>query len=112
VKRVNVKGISGSRKSTFAAKLAQRLELPYIELDALHHGPNWSEATAKEFRAVVREAMTSASEGWVIDVNYERKLYFRHRRQWPRRLAGDERVVRLRSVAEATAWLEQVPQPY
>jgi len=50
VKRVNVKGISGSGKSTFAVELARRLELPYIELDALHHGPNWSEPTAEEFR--------------------------------------------------------------
>jgi len=53
LRRVNVKGISGSGKSTFAAELAQRLDRPYIELDALHHGPNWSEPTAEEFRAKV-----------------------------------------------------------
>jgi len=58
VKRVNVKGISGSGKSTFAVELARRLELPYIELDALRHGPNWSEPTAEEFRVQVRDAMT------------------------------------------------------
>jgi adenylate kinase family enzyme len=53
-------------------KLASRLDLPYVELDALHHGPNWSEPTAEEFRARVRETMTPA--GWVIDGNYEVKL--------------------------------------
>lgn len=170
MRRVNVKGISGSGKSTFAAELARRLELPYIELDALHHGPNWSEPTAEEFRAKVREAMAAAPRGWVIDGNYEGKLgdtvlreadtivwldlpfalkarrllrrsaqrirhdvelwsgnkeswrdilvgrdalfwwmvrgHFRHRREWPRRFAEDERVVRLRSVAEAKRWLE------
>ena len=74
MRRVNVKGISGSGKSTFAAELAQRLDLPYIELDALHHGPNWSEPTAEEFRAKVQEAMDAAPDGWVIDGNYEGKL--------------------------------------
>ena len=170
MKRVNVKGISGSGKSTFAVELARRLELPCIELDALHHGPNWSEPTAEEFRTQVREAMDAAPDGWVIDGNYEGKLgdtvlreadtivwldlpfrvkarwlwrrsahrirggvelwggnreswrtalwgrdalfwwmvkgHFRHRRQWPRRFAGDPRVVRLRSVEEARRWLD------
>ena len=170
MKRVNVKGISGSGKSTFAAELARRLRLPYIELDALHHGPNWAEPTNEEFRSRVREAMEAAPDGWVIDGNYEGKLgdtvvaeadtivwldlplrlkalrlwrrtrhrirnevelwsgnreswrgvlcgrdalfwwmvrgHFRHRRRWPERFAGDERVVRLRSVTEAKEWLE------
>jgi adenylate kinase family enzyme len=74
VKRINVKGISGSGKSTFAVELARRLELPYIELDAIHHGPNWSEPTAEEFRAKVQKAMDAAPDGWVIDGNYEGKL--------------------------------------
>jgi len=74
LKRVNVKGTSGSGKTTFAQELAKRLEVPYVELDALHHGPNWTEASAEEFRARVREAMAAAPEGWVIDGNYEVKL--------------------------------------
>jgi adenylate kinase family enzyme len=74
LKRVNVKGTSGSGKTTFAQELAKRLEVPYVELDALHHGPNWTEASAEEFRARVREAMAGAPDGWVIDGNYEVKL--------------------------------------
>ena len=74
MRRVNVKGTSGSGKSTFGEELARRLGLTYIELDALHHGPNWSEPTDEEFRARVREAMEAAREGWVIDGNYEAKL--------------------------------------
>jgi adenylate kinase family enzyme len=74
LKRVNVKGTSGSGKTTFAQELAKRLEVPYVELDALHHGPNWTEASAEEFRARVREAMAAAPDGWVIDGNYEVKL--------------------------------------
>ena len=69
-----MKGTSGSGKSTFAAELARRLDVPYVELDALHHGPNWSEPTDEEFQERVREAMAGAPDGWVIDGNYETKL--------------------------------------
>lgn len=73
-RNIVVKGTSGAGKSTFAAELACRLGLTYIELDALHHGPNWSEPTIEDFRARVREAMASAPDGWVIDGNYDSKL--------------------------------------
>ena len=154
----------------FARELARRLDLPYVELDALHwDSPDWSEPTAGEFRARVREAMEAAPDGWVIDGNYEWKLdglvlgeadtivwldlplrlklrrlwrrtterirddlelwggnreswrgafwgreslfwwmvrtHFEHRRNWPRRLGGDPRLVRLRSVKEAREWI-------
>ena len=69
-----VKGTSGAGKSTFAVELARRLRLAYVELDALHHGPNWSEPTPDEFCARVREAIAAAPGGWVIDGNYDSKL--------------------------------------
>jgi adenylate kinase family enzyme len=72
--RVNVKGISGSGKSTFARELAERLGVPYLEIDAINHGPNWTEAKPAELQARVREFMASAPDGWVIDGNYESKL--------------------------------------
>jgi adenylate kinase family enzyme len=59
---------------SFAAELARRLSVSHIELDALHHGPNWSEPSADEFRVRVRAAMAANPHGWVIDGNYERKL--------------------------------------
>jgi len=74
LRRVNVKGTSGSGKTTFGQELARRLGVPFVELDALHHGPDWAEPTNDEFRARVREAIDAASEGWVIDGNYEAKL--------------------------------------
>jgi adenylate kinase family enzyme len=73
--RVNVKGISGSGKTTFAHALAERLGMPYLELDAVHHiGPNWTEATPEELQAAALVFMASAPDGWVIDGNYEGKL--------------------------------------
>jgi shikimate kinase len=74
MRRVSVAGISGSGKTTFARRLAERLDLPYVELDALHHGPNWTEATADELRARVETAIGDAPDGWVIDGNYRNKL--------------------------------------
>jgi adenylate kinase family enzyme len=74
VTRVHVKGTSGSGKSTFGHELARRLGVSYVELDALHHGPDWAEPTNEEFRARVREAMDARPGGWVIDGNYEVKL--------------------------------------
>jgi adenylate kinase family enzyme len=73
-RKIVVKGTSGAGKSTFAAELACRLHLAYVELDALHHGPNWSEPTPEEFRARVSGAMTASPRGWVIDGNYDTKL--------------------------------------
>ena len=69
-----MKGTSGSGKTTFARSLAERLNLSFVELDALHHGPNWSEPTDEEFRARVRGALAVAPEGWVVDGNYDTKL--------------------------------------
>jgi adenylate kinase family enzyme len=171
VRRINVKGVSGSGKTTFAAALANRLRVAHVELDALHHGPNWSEASADVFAARVRAAMDANPGGWVIDGNYERKLetlvidaadtivwldlplhtllrrlwrrtsarirddvelwngnreswrtalwgreslfmwairsFFRHRREWPRRLGSHAGYVRLRTPDEAERWLQR-----
>lgn len=73
-RKISVKGTPGSGKTTFAAALARRLALPHIELDALHHGPNWAVPPSEEFRARVLDAMAVASDGWVIDGNYDSKL--------------------------------------
>jgi adenylate kinase family enzyme len=74
VKRVNVRGTSGSGKTTTSRRLAELLHVPHIELDGLHHGPNWAEPTSEEFRARVEAAIAQAPEGWVIDGSYASKL--------------------------------------
>ena len=74
MRRVDVIGPSCSGKSTTARAIAARLGVPYVELDALHHLPNWTEATAEELRASVGAALDAAPEGWVVDGNYFGKL--------------------------------------
>ncbi|ABW12911.1 adenylate kinase [Parafrankia sp. EAN1pec] len=41
-RRVLVAGTSGSGKTTLARRMAAVLDIPHIELDALHHGPAWT----------------------------------------------------------------------
>ena len=47
--------------------------MPYVELDALHHRPDWQEASAAELRVSV-EAALAGLDGWVTDGNYLGKL--------------------------------------
>lgn len=68
LQRVVVVGTSGSGKTTFAATLARHLDVPHIELDALHWEPSWTEATPEVFRKRVANAV--AAERWVLDGNY------------------------------------------
>jgi adenylate kinase family enzyme len=63
---------SACGKTTLGRELARRLGVPFVELDALHHGPGWTEATAEELRAKVEPLV--AGEGWVIDGGYWDKL--------------------------------------
>ena len=63
---------SGSGKSTMGRALAERLGVPYVELDALVHGPNWTETPDDELRRILEPIL--AGEGWVIDGGYRGKI--------------------------------------
>jgi adenylate kinase family enzyme len=64
--RILVAGGSGSGKSTVAAALARRTGLPYVELDALFHGPGW--VPRPGFAADV--AALAARDAWVTEWQY------------------------------------------
>lgn len=63
---------SGSGKSTTGRALATRLGVPYVELDALVHGPNWTETPDDELRRILEPILVG--EGWVVDGGYRRKI--------------------------------------
>jgi adenylate kinase family enzyme len=63
---------SGNGKSTLGRELGRRLGAPFVELDALVHGPDWQEATADELRAAI--VPTLALPAWVIDGGYRGKI--------------------------------------
>ena len=73
MRRVSVTAsASGSGKTTFGRELARRLDVPFVELDALVHGPNWTETPDDVLRRRVEEVL--GGDGWVIDGGYRRKI--------------------------------------
>ena len=70
--RINVIGTSGSGKTTFGRKLASALQIPFIELDAIFWGPDWSEPDESDLFSKLSNAL--ASDHWVLDGNYSRTL--------------------------------------
>ena len=63
---------SGNGKTTLGRALASRLNVRFVELDALVHGPGWVETPDEELRRVVEPIVRA--DGWVIDGAYESKL--------------------------------------
>ena len=77
---------SGNGKTTLGRELARKLDVPFVEVDALVHGPGWAETPDDELRAQVEPIV--ASDGWVIDGVYRGKLGRpRARRRRSRRVA-------------------------
>jgi adenylate kinase family enzyme len=67
-----ISSASGNGKTTVGRTLAEKLGVPFFELDALHHGPNWAEPAIEDFRALVEPIVES--DAWVIDGAYRGKL--------------------------------------
>ncbi|HEV8654923.1 MAG TPA: shikimate kinase [Candidatus Limnocylindria bacterium] len=73
MRRVSVIGTSsGAGKTTLGRKLADRLGVSFIELDALFWQPGWQKAPIELFRRRVAEH--ARGDGWVIDGNYTGRL--------------------------------------
>ena len=66
VQRVLIAGSTGAGKSTLAAELARRYQLPYIELDSLYHGSGW--VPRPDFLDDVRAVV--ARDCWVSEWQY------------------------------------------
>jgi len=84
--RLLVLGVTGAGKSTFASRLAERLGLEMIELDALHWEANWTPAEP----TVLRSRLDAATrrDRWVSAGNYHQVRDI----LWPR--------------AQAAVWLD------
>jgi adenylate kinase family enzyme len=73
VRRISVTAsASGSGKTTVGRQLAEQLGAPFVELDSLVHGPNWTEISDEDLRALLEPIV--AGDAWVIDGGYRRKI--------------------------------------
>ena len=70
--RISIVGNSGSGKTRLARKVAKRLGVPHLELDAVFHQTGWTELDLPTFQQRVREF--AAQDSWVIDGNYRSRL--------------------------------------
>lgn len=70
LRRIHVVGTSGSGKTTLARRLAQRLDIPHVEMDALFWGPDWTPAPRELFRE--RAAHALGGDAWTTDGNYSK----------------------------------------
>ena len=50
-------------KSTLSRALSKKLNLPYIELDAIHHLPNWRERSAEDFKNQIAIMLAKNPDG-------------------------------------------------
>ena len=63
---------SGNGKTTLGGELASRLDVPFVELDAIVHGPDWTEISDDDLRARVEPIL--GARGWVVDGAYQHKI--------------------------------------
>ncbi|WP_353827998.1 AAA family ATPase [Agromyces sp. SYSU T0242] len=59
-------GTSGSGKSTLAAVIGEAIGLPYVEIDGLFHGPEWTPRPSFD----VDVAALAARPAWVVEWQY------------------------------------------
>ncbi len=69
-RRISVVGTSGWGKTTVGRALADRLGIPFIELDALAWLPGWTNRPLAEGRVLVEERTRGSV--WVVDGNYSK----------------------------------------
>lgn len=72
MRKILVIGSGGAGKSTFAGRLAAKLGLAVVHLDALYWQSGWRETPKPTWRAQIAELV--ARDSWIMDGNYSGTL--------------------------------------
>lgn len=75
MKRILIIGNAGAGKTTFANKLALKLNLPLIHLDKLYWRDDWQHLSREEFDCLLQNELEKAE--WIIDGNFNRTIEHR-----------------------------------
>ncbi len=75
MQRILILGPGGAGKSTLAASLARKLDIPVIHLDQHHWQPGWVNMDENAWNTKV--AVLAAGRSWVMDGNYADTLGLR-----------------------------------
>lgn len=70
--RIVVYGVTGSGKTTLARRIAEALDLPFHEADALTWEPSWVEVPLEEQRRRIQKIVDQ--DAWVLDTMYGKWL--------------------------------------
>lgn len=70
MKKINVIGTSGSGKSHFSKRLAEALNVTYIEMDAILWQQDWKQLDASEFILTIEDVVNQPS--FVLDGNHSK----------------------------------------
>lgn len=67
-KRILIYGVTGSGKTTLAARLSEITGIPWTEVDSLTWEPGWTEVPVDEQRARIQACCEA--EAWILDSAY------------------------------------------
>lgn len=68
MEKIVIIGSSSSGKTTLAKSLAKKLNIEHKELDSFYWEPNWTEASAEDFRNRVDQF--TVQDKWITDGNF------------------------------------------
>ncbi|KAJ5953182.1 hypothetical protein N7454_000078 [Penicillium verhagenii] len=69
-RRIQVIGVTGAGKSTFARQLGTQLSIPVCELDSLFHQSRAGGALSEDDARRSVQALVEYSDEWIIDGKY------------------------------------------